>query len=242
MTSWSDLKKGLTIGVVAASAIGVFGAHATERPVARASDHVTQLMGAEKAAMSRAGASRIASLAQESQRPEPRQEKSGVTAIGRSAPEALDSRTISAGMLDTMPRPKGDAAHRCLSQAIYFESRGEPLSGQVAVAEVVLNRVDDRRYPSNVCGVTNQGAGSGRACQFSYACDGRSEVMNSSVARHRAETLAALMLEGAQRNITSGATHFHATYVRPGWARKFTKTTKIGAHIFYRSGTRLAQN
>ena len=73
-------------------------------------------------------------------------------------------------------RPSGDAEWQCLAQAIYFESRGEPLDGQVAVAEVVLNRVHDRRFPSTVCGVTTQGVGSGRGCQFSYACDGNSDV------------------------------------------------------------------
>ena len=71
-------------------------------------------------------------------------------------------------------------SRQCLAQAIYFESRGEPLDGQIAVAEVVLNRVDDRRYPKSVCGVTKQGAGCGRGCQFSYACDGHSDVMKSA--------------------------------------------------------------
>ena len=83
--------------------------------------------------------------------------------------------------LDAMPRGSaGGDERRCLAEAIYFESRGEPLEGQVAVAEVVLNRVDDRQFPQTVCGVTNQGAGSGRGCQFSYACDGRSDVMKSA--------------------------------------------------------------
>jgi spore germination cell wall hydrolase CwlJ-like protein len=106
----------------------------------------------------------------------------------------------------------------------------------------VLNRVDDRRYPGSICGVTRQGAGSGRACQFSYACDGRPERMATAVPRERAEKLAALMIAGRERSVTEGATHFHAVYVNPGWARQFTRTASIGAHVFYRSGTRLAQN
>ena len=140
-----------------------------------------------------------------------------------------------------MPPAEGDAQWQCLAAAIYFESRGEPLAGQIAVAEVVLNRVDDRNYPRTVCGVTTQGAGSGRGCQFSYACDGRSDVMKSAAPRARAEKLAALMLEGRARSVTDGATHFHARYVRPGWAGRMTRTAAIGAHVFYRPATRLAQ-
>ena len=95
---------------------------------------------------------------------------------------------------------QGDAEWQCLAEAIYFESRGEPLAGQIAVAEVVLNRVDSRSYPGTVCGVTTQGAGSGRGCQFSYACDGRSDVDEQRGRRARAaEKLAALMLEGRAR-------------------------------------------
>ena len=91
--------------------------------------------------------------------------------------------------------PSGSASPRRSTS----KSRGEPLEGQIAVAEVVLNRVDDRRFPKTVCGVTKQGAGSGRGCQFSYACDGLSDAMKSAVARERAEKLAALMLEGRAR-------------------------------------------
>jgi hypothetical protein len=108
-----------------------------------------------------------------------------------SVPERLDFRT-----LDALPHTSGDAEWGCLAQAIYFEARGEPLDGQVAVAEVVLNRVQDRRFPGTVCGVTTQGVGSGRGCQFSYACDGNSDTMKSAGPRQRAEKLATLMLVG----------------------------------------------
>ena len=95
----------------------------------------------------------------------------------------LDTRAI-----DALPLETGGPQWQCLAEAIYFESRGEPLAGQIAVAEVVLNRVDDRRYPKTVCGVTKQGVGGGRGCQFSYACDGRSDAMKSQVARARARS------------------------------------------------------
>ena len=144
-------------------------------------------------------------------------------------PARLDLAT-----LDAMPPASGDAEWQCLAQAIYFELRGEPLAGQVAVAEVVLNRVDDRRFPKTVCGVTNQG------CQFSYACDGNSDAMKSALARQRSEKLASLMLAGRARSLTDGATYFHTRSVRPDWSRRFTRTTTIGHHIFYRAGTQVA--
>lgn len=165
-----------------------------------------------------------------------------VAVASRGAPDDAPAVTVRIDLasLDGMPPAAGDANWRCLAEAIYYESRGEPLDGQIAVAEVVLNRVDDRRYPSTVCGVTNQGVGSGRACQFSYACDGRPERMGSAVPRSRAEKLAAIMLGGRARSVTAGAMYFHARYVRPAWSRSFTRTAEIGQHIFYRTAARVA--
>ena len=150
-------------------------------------------------------------------------------------PKALDLRT-----LDSLPAADGGAQMQCLAQAIYFESRGEPLAGQIAVAEVVLNRVDDRRFPNTVCGVTKQGAGSGHSCQFSYACDGRSDAMKSALPRERSEKLASLMLGGRSRSVTGGATYFHTSAIRPSWSRRFSRTAAIGHHIFYRAPTQVA--
>lgn len=234
--------------LIVAATIGMGGAAglATERPASRASESVAQLLGAERAMIAGKSGARIAALSEKSQsRPEPR-DGEPVTASTRGTPaagevERLDARAISIALVDSQPSPERGEHWRCLAEAIYFESRGEPLAGQVAVAEVVLNRVDDRRYPSSICGVTRQGAGSGRACQFSYACDGRPEDMTSPVARERAKKLAALMIDGADRTVTDGATHFHATYVRPGWSRRLTRTAAIGAHVFYRSGDAVAQ-
>ncbi len=156
-------------------------------------------------------------------------------ATKESGPSKLDLHT-----LDTLPSASGGADLQCLAQAIYFESRGEPLEGQIAVAEVVLNRVDDRSFPNTVCGVTNQGVGKGRACQFSYACDGNSDAMKSPAARERSIKLASLMLAGRPRTVTDGATYFHTRSIKPGWARKMSRTTAIGHHLFYRAGTRVA--
>lgn len=121
---------------------------------------------------------------------------------------------------------------QCLSEALYFEARGESIKGQFAVAEVILNRVDSGLYPRSVCGVVNQ-RGSG-ACAFSYVCDGHSDTMRDRASRDRAARIARVMLDGAPRLLTEGATHFHTRAVRPGWARKFRHTATIGAHVFYR--------
>lgn len=142
--------------------------------------------------------------------------------------------------LDALPPASGDAEWTCLAQAIYFESRGEPLSGQVAVAEVVLNRTASRSFPSTICGVTKQGVGSGRGCQFSYACDGLADVMRSGVARERSEKLARLMMDGRPRTVAGGATYFHVRSIRPDWSQRFTRTVTIGQHMFYRPATRVA--
>jgi spore germination cell wall hydrolase CwlJ-like protein len=196
--------------------------------------NVTEFMAQERATIEAVGRDRVAALAREALQPLPRQAEPEQAA--EAGPEVL-----SFGALDRMPSAAGGAEWRCLAQAIYYESRGEPLDGQIAVAEVVLNRVDDRRFPNSVCGVTNQGVGNGGACQFSYACDGRPERMASAVPRERAEKLAALMIGGRDRAVTDGATYFHATYVSPSWSRTFTRTAAIGAHVFYRSGTQVAQ-
>lgn len=164
--------------------------------------------------------------------------RSGAAAPAAAAaggPARLDLAT-----LDAMPRPSSGAELQCLAQAIYFESRGEPLEGQIAVAEVVLNRVGSPAFPGTVCGVTRQGAGSGRGCQFSYVCDGNSDTMKSAVSRDRSEKLAALMLAGRPRTVTDGATYFHTRAIRPSWSRKFAPTATIGHHIFYRAPTQVA--
>lgn len=134
--------------------------------------------------------------------------------------------------LAALPAPTGDAQWQCLSTAIYFEARGETLRGQFAVAEVILNRVDSPDYPSTICGVTQQRGGGG--CQFSYVCDGRADSMRDPEAMWRAKRIARVMMDGAPRALTMGATHFHTRWVRPGWAHRFPQTAAIGAHLFYK--------
>ena len=138
----------------------------------------------------------------------------------------------SADWLYTQAAPTGDAQWECLKTALYFEARGESLKGQFAVAEVILNRVDSPVYPKSVCGVVGQG--SRGACQFSYHCDGQGEAMHERGAADLAGRIARVMLDGAPRGLTSGATYFHSRAVRPSWSRKFPQTAAIGAHLFYR--------
>lgn len=139
---------------------------------------------------------------------------------------------ITEEWLMARPAPEGDAEWQCLTEAIYFEARGESLEGQIAVAEVILNRVDSPLYPRSVCKVVRQRGGGG--CQFSYVCDGRADRMRDKVSADRAGRVARAMLDGAPRVLTDGATHFHTRGVRPSWAKRFPKTAAIGAHLFYR--------
>ncbi len=136
----------------------------------------------------------------------------------------------------------GDSEWRCLAEAIYFEARGESTAGQVAVAEVVLNRVDDPRYPPSICGVTHQGAERLNACQFSYECDGKPEVISNTAAFSKAGKIAHLLLSGRPRMLVGNATHYHAKRVRPAWSRRLERVTEIGDHVFYRYPTRLSSN
>lgn len=137
---------------------------------------------------------------------------------------------------------RSGADYICLKEAIYHEARGEDIAGQFAVAEVILNRVDSDAYPNTVCGVVHQNAHLRNACQFSYACNGRSRAMRDETARAVAAQIADILLSGAARDLTDGATHFHSTAVRPAWSRTFERTAQIGAHIFYRQPVRLSRN
>jgi cell wall hydrolase len=154
--------------------------------------------------------------------------------------------SFSRAWVDAQPVAGGDAQWGCLSEALYFEARGETVKGQFAVAEVIMNRVKSSRFPDNVCSVIKQGTGSGRKfqCQFSYNCNGRKNVIYEKEAYARVSKVARAVLDGVEGvgNLTDGATHYHTTAVRPAWARTYTKTVQIGVHVFYRHNYRTAQN
>jgi len=136
--------------------------------------------------------------------------------------------------LAAQPKASGDGAWKCLTEALYFEARGENARGLFAVAEVIMNRVDSQRFPNSVCGVINQGTGQRFRCQFTYTCDGRAERIDEPAAWDRVGKVARAMLDGAPRPLTKGATYYHATWVRPDWSRTFERTAAIGVHYFYR--------
>ena len=136
-----------------------------------------------------------------------------------------------------------ETALMCMAANIYHEAKNQPMAGQIAVAQVVMNRVKDNRYPDNVCYVIKQGLTykNGKVvlgkCQFSWYCDGKKDDVNMKSEKWRNSLRYASMVitNRVTLDITEGATHYHATYVRPAWARTKTKTVRINRHIFYRS-------
>ncbi len=144
----------------------------------------------------------------------------------------IDMR-YDADWIDARPAAQGDEQFECLAQAIYHEARGETIRGQVAVAEVILNRVDSGMFPNSVCAVVHQGTGKRHQCQFSYTCDGRSDAIREQKAYDRVAKVARLMLDGAPRALTGGAVYYHTSAVRPSWAARFDETVRIGTHRFY---------
>jgi spore germination cell wall hydrolase CwlJ-like protein len=126
----------------------------------------------------------------------------------------------------------------CLTQAVYYEARGETPAGQAAVAQVVLNRARHPAFPKTVCGVVFQGAYRGGVCQFSFACDGSMHRRREPGAWARAERVAARALSGGVMTEVGNATHFHTIRVSPGWGPHLVRVGQVGLHVFYRFGGR----
>ncbi|MBS0536241.1 MAG: cell wall hydrolase [Proteobacteria bacterium] len=126
-------------------------------------------------------------------------------------------------------------AERCLANAVYWEARSEPVRGQMAVAQVVMNRVFSGFYPNDVCGVVYQNASRHLACQFTFACDGKRKVITERGNWARANRIAKQTLDG-QIYVPEVAksTHYHAAYVHPIWVREMRKMVRYGLHSFYR--------
>ncbi len=136
--------------------------------------------------------------------------------------------------LDKNPKERA-RAEKCLANAIYFEARDEPVRGQMAVAQVVLNRVFSSYYPDNVCSVVYQNANRHLACQFTFACDGKRKVINERGAWARATRIAKQTLDGKiWIPEVAHSTHYHATYVHPAWRFEMKRLVKFGLHLFYR--------
>jgi spore germination cell wall hydrolase CwlJ-like protein len=169
-----------------------------------------------------------------------------------AAPVSLQSPRLDKGGYGMSVMPKSDddtppryadlidpdnmnKEQRCLAEAVYFEARSEPEEGQAAVAQVVLNRVKSGLYPSSICGVVYQNRNRHLACQFTFACEGKALRITDAISWDRAKRVANAVLEGKTYLAdVGGATHYHADYVRPYWARRLKKMDVIGRHIFYK--------
>lgn len=123
---------------------------------------------------------------------------------------------------------------KCMAEAVYYEARSEATSGQLAVAEVIMNRVRDHRYPNTACDVVYQGATRTTGCQFTFTCDGALARAPRGTRWEKAQAIAAHVMLNLEEQRTGGATHYHATYVNPVWNAGLIKTSRIGTHIFYR--------
>ena len=135
-----------------------------------------------------------------------------------------------------------EAALVCLALNVYHEARDQPFIGQVAVAQVVMNRVQDPRYPNTPCEVVQQGPTYSwtedfpvrNECQFSWYCDGKSDKAKDVDAWSQAMVIAHGVYNGNLDDFVEGATHYHAVYVKPEWAKTKTPVVRISDHIFYR--------
>ena len=136
------------------------------------------------------------------------------------------------GLFDEKSRAKSE---KCLAEAIYFEARGEAVRGQIAVAQVVLNRAFSGYYPTTVCGVVYQNKYRHLACQFTFACDNNPDVIRERDMWERAKKIAKAMLDGELwLPEVAKSTHYHAYWVRPSWVSEMKKMYKFGVHTFYR--------
>jgi spore germination cell wall hydrolase CwlJ-like protein len=145
-------------------------------------------------------------------------------------PAALPFRFADGGALESAR----DLA--CLTDAVYYEARGEGPAGQAAVAQVVLNRVRHPAFPKSVCGVVFQRGSGGDGCQFSFVCDGSMRHQREQDAWRRAEDVAAKALDGAVMASIGNATHFHVAGADPGWGSSLLRVAQVGLHVFYRFG------
>jgi len=136
------------------------------------------------------------------------------------------------GLLDEKARGKSE---KCLAEAVYFEARGEAVRGQIAVAQVVMNRAFSGFYPNTVCGVVYQNKHRHLACQFTFACDNVADVVREPGMWDRAKKIAKAMLDGQLwLPEVAKSTHYHAYWVHPSWVHEMKKMYKFGVHTFYR--------
>jgi hypothetical protein len=167
--------------------------------------------------------------------PVPMSTAPGVTIAGKGEVTGEDRRPKTPAERLGLTGPKRAKAEKCLANAVYFEARSEPVRGQIAVAQVVMNRAFSGYYPNDVCGVVYQNAHRHLACQFTFACDGIPDVVTDQDSWSRAQRIARETLDGKLwLPEIAKSTHYHASYVSPYWVRAMKKNSKIGLHHFYR--------
>ncbi|MGF1551825.1 MAG: cell wall hydrolase [Paracoccaceae bacterium] len=161
-----------------------------------------------------------------------------VLAAGLASAETLTVAELSlpldeerAAAMDPEGAAPLDDPLSCLARTVYWEAKGEPRQGQIAVAHVVRNRVESDDHPDTYCEVVKQGA-KGR-CQFSWWCDGKDDAAREAEPFEEAREVARLVLNGEAEDPTAGSTFFHARRVQPAWTREAKRIGTIGRHVFY---------
>ncbi|HZZ30803.1 MAG TPA: cell wall hydrolase, partial [Phenylobacterium sp.] len=162
------------------------------------------------------------------------QEGEGAVAVNNLRPFAgLPIRPMRPFVLTADADDSARALH-CMTQAIYYEAAREPVRGQQAVAQVVLNRVRHPAYPKSICGVVYQGSARPTGCQFTFTCDGALRWQPQATLWRQSQDVARRALAGFVDKEVGSATNYHAAYVVPYWAPTLVKMTQVGQHIFYR--------
>lgn len=123
---------------------------------------------------------------------------------------------------------------KCLAEAVYYEARSETKAGQIAVAQVVRNRVLSKHYPDSICGVVFQGSERSTGCQFSFTCDGSMDRAPKGRSWERSKTVASYVLSQSPGSRIGRSTHYHTTAIDPHWSGSLERTAQVGSHIFYR--------
>ncbi|MEI9932056.1 MAG: cell wall hydrolase [Rhizomicrobium sp.] len=230
----SDRVLVVALAVVLAAASAAVGAAANNHPGTEQATAVGVLPAAPRPATTPAGAAPVQSVTPESA-PGLRG-AADVAAVQPASVEPSIAATVTKTATSTdMAMAQLLAEHRCLSEVMYYEARGEGVEGQMAVAEVIFHRLRHGNFGHSICGVVYQGAETS-SCQFSFACHGELAQRKSPAAWRTTEILAARILAGqvALQDVTGGATYFHAASVSPGWGDNMERTAQIGNHIFYK--------
>jgi spore germination cell wall hydrolase CwlJ-like protein len=167
--------------------------------------------------------------------PRPGEDKAGETIANKGEVTGVDQHPKSPAERLALVGPARAKAEKCLANAVYFESRDEPVRAQIAVAQVVMNRVFSPFYPNDVCGVVYQNANRHLACQFTFACDGVPDVVTEPAAWARAAHIARDMLDGKLwMPDVAKSTHYHDYWAHPNWVGEMKRMDRLGGMIFYR--------